>query len=303
MIYEYAVSPHLFGKPENLNSLFQAFEPGSGRLISDYPRQKWIQYARAFIKKSIQEESERNAWIELLILLEKYTLFERQGTIWDNQDGISWIINAINEHHRRPFRGILTDKKDSTSEPDIISFGSAMHSHIKWKVPSNRSIPRSSIELVKSVASLIDMSTTLILVDRNFDPSEGCFLKVLVAFADYLLTVRTHEPKIQQIKFVTTYEDFKIKETKEHFEKRCRNILPELLPSGIEVKFHLKVKKLLHPRFVLTNIGGVLFDWGLDESDGMPTIISRLSVEVFEEEWAQWDKKLVHHFTISGLKS
>ena len=51
MIYEYAVSPDLFRNPANLNLLFQAFEAGSGRLISDYPRQKLFQYVRSFIKQ------------------------------------------------------------------------------------------------------------------------------------------------------------------------------------------------------------------------------------------------------------
>ena len=301
MIYEYAVSPHLFGSPENLKLLFQAFEPGSGRLISDYPRRKWLQYVRAFIKKSIQEESERNAWIELLISLEKHALFERQGPIWDDHNGVDWIMNAINEHHRRPFRGILNDKA-SAGEPDIIPIGVSMYSHSRWKVPSTQSIPRCAIDMVKSVADLIDMSTSLILVDRNFNPADGRFSKVLVAFADYLLKVRTHQPRIQQIKFVTTYEQEHCNKTSKQFEKRCQEFLPGILPYGIEVKFYLKVKNLLHPRLVLTNKGCVNFEFGLDEGNG-EVVLSRLSVDDFEKEWAQWDKKVGHQFTIAGLKN
>lgn len=297
MIYEYAVSPDLFRNPANLNLLFQAFEAGSGRLISDYPRQKWFQYVRAFIKQSIHEESQQKAWIELLIKMRNHVLFERQGPNWDDQN--DWITNAIKEHSRRPFRGILNNKKIK-SEPDTISMGVSMHSHRKWKVPSTQSVPRRAIDMVQSVSSLIDMSNSLILVDRNFDPSEGCFLSVLVAFADYLLK-RTHQPKIRQIKFVTTYEDYKTKETKEHFENRCQEILPGRLPSGIEVKFFLKVKNLLHPRFVLTDIGCVLFDWGLDESDG-EVLLSRLSADDFETQKKQWNKQVIHEFTITGSK-
>lgn len=69
MIYEYAVSPHLFVNSANLYLLFHAFEAGSGRFISDYPRDKWFQYVRAFIKQSIKEETEQRSWIELLIKL------------------------------------------------------------------------------------------------------------------------------------------------------------------------------------------------------------------------------------------
>lgn len=303
MIYEYAISPKLFSNPANLGLLFQAFEAGSGRLISDYPRRKWIHYVKEYIKQSIQEESEQRAWIELLIKLEKEknVLVERQGSLWDDQNKDGWIANVINEHHRRPFRAILNDKT-ITSEPDILCIDVSMYSDSKWKVPSTRSVPRRAFDIVQSVSKLIDMSNSLILIDRNFDPSEGAFLKVLVAFADYIIKVRTHQPKIQQIKFVTTYEDFKTKETQDRFERRCKEILPEMLPSGSEVKFYLKVKNLLHPRFVLTNIGCVLFDWGLDEGD-REVLLSRLSVDDFQKEWAQWDKQVVHTFTIYGLKA
>ncbi|NJM12240.1 MAG: hypothetical protein HC889_10475 [Synechococcaceae cyanobacterium SM1_2_3] len=221
------------------------------------------------------------------------------GKLLYGMKNVTGLTNAIKEHHRRPFRGILNDKA-AAGEQDIITIGASIHSHRKWKAPSTQSVPRRAVDMVESVADLINMSTSLILVDRNFDPSEGRFLSVLVAFADYLLK-RTHQPKIRQIKFVTTYEDYKTKETKERFEKRCREILPRKLPSGIEVKFHLKVKNLLHPRFVLTNIGCVLFDWGLDESDG-EVLLSRLSEDDFKTQREQWNKQVIHEFTIFGLK-
>lgn len=298
MIYEYAVSPHLFKNRENLQLLFQAFEPGSGRLISDYPRRKWIQYVRTFIKKSIQEESERNAWIELLILLERHAISERQGPFWSDSDDFNWIVNAIHEHHRRPFRGILDDK-GYPDEPDVISLGVSMYSHNRWKAPSTQSIPRCAPDMVRSVSSLIDVSTTLIMVDRNFNPADGRFSKVLVAFAEYLCKIRIHQPRIKQIKYITTYDQEHCNRTLNQFEKRCQTFLPEILPNGIEVKFYLKVKNLLHPRFVLTNKGGVNFEYGLDEGYG-EVMLSRLSVDVFEKEWIQWDKQVVHTFTIHG---
>ena len=149
------------------------------------------------------------------------------------------------------------------SESDVIPIGVSMLSHNRWPVPSTRSVPRRSDDMVRSVADLIDMSTSLILVDRNFNPADGRFSKVLAAFADYLLNIRIHQPKIQQIKFVTTYEQDHCNKTILQFEKRCREFLPSILPNGIEVRFHLKVKNLLHARFVLTNKGGVNFHFGL----------------------------------------
>jgi hypothetical protein len=279
--------------------LFHAFEPGSGRYVSDYPRKKWIQYVRAFIKQAVQEETERSAWIALLIALEKHALYERQGAVWDDAKG-SWIANAIDEHLRRNFKGILNDVV-VPGEPNVMAIGVAMHTNQNWKMPSSLSVPRRAPDIVQCVGGLLDMSTTLVLIDRNFVPSDGRFLKVLVAFADYLLA-SNHQPKITQIKYVTSHEkDRNLFNTTQQFESACKQFLPSALPQGIEVKFLLKVKQTLHKRLVMTERGSVLVEHGLDEGDGK-VVLARLSEDVFSEEWASWKTPALHTFSIAGLR-
>lgn len=295
MIYEYAVSPQLFGSQANLALLFHAFTADHGRMISDFPRRRWVQLARALITKAVTEDSERKEWIELLMALEKHAIVERQGPLWT--DGKLWIANALDEHQRRPFHGILVDKLIADI-PQAIAIDATMHKNLAWSTPGTRSVPRRAREIVESVASLIDMSTTLVLVDRNFNPTEPRFTKVLAKFAEHL-KAKVHQPRIQQIKFITTYE---LDGTTTQFEKRCREFLPDALPVGISVSFQLKAKNLLHPRFVLTNKGCVNFENGLDEGDG-DVIVSRLSANDFQKQWSMWDQKVVHTFTIDGCKS
>src|SRR5687767_1578466 len=108
MMYEYAVSPALFDNEVHLTLLYEAFGIERGRLVSEFPRKKWEQLARAVIEKYASEEYQRRAWKEVLIALCKRALYERQGAQWDAT--MPWIQNAVNEHtraERRGFRGIL----------------------------------------------------------------------------------------------------------------------------------------------------------------------------------------------------
>lgn len=154
--------------------------------------------------------------------------------------------------------------------------------------------------MVRVVMPLIGMSTTLVLVDRNFDPADGRFSKVLAMFAERVKE-QIHQPRIQQIKFVTTYEDEKFSFSMPKFESRCREFLGTQIPVGISVCFHLKAKKLMHKRVVLTNRGCVTFDPGLDEGDGN-VLLGRLSRDDFQTEWDSWSKSVAGTFTIDGSK-
>jgi hypothetical protein len=294
MIYEYAVSPQLFGSRANLALLFHAFRADHGRMVSDYPRRRWVQLTHALIKSAVSEDSERKECVELLMALQKHALVERQAPLWT--DGKLWVENAIDEHKRLPFHGIVADKQIS-SLPQSIAVGPSMNKNGAWNTPATRSVPRRAREMLESVRSLIDMSTSIVLIDRNFNPSDRRFVSVLTRFAEHI-KAKTHHPRIQQIKYVTTYE---LSGTTAEFEKSCRTFLPNAIPVGISVRFYLKVKNLFHPRFVLTNLGGVNFEYGLDEGDG-EVLVSRLSSEDFQQQWDSTELKVAHSFTIEGCK-
>lgn len=139
MIYEYAVSPQLFGAQPNLVLLFHAFAASSGRMVSDYPRRKWIQLARALIARAVNEESERKEYMELLMALDKYALVERQGPLWT--EGKNWLDNVLDEHRQRSFHGILVDTP-LKSEPSVIAIGASMQRHAAWQASGTRSVRR-----------------------------------------------------------------------------------------------------------------------------------------------------------------
>jgi hypothetical protein len=273
--------------------LYEAFGIDQGRLISEYPRKrKWTQVARQLISQHARDESERSALIELLIALEKRALYDRQSATWDDNKG--WTENAVDEHARRQFRAILNHKP--TAQTDVTTIAD-IWKVAPWKNPPSLSIARNARQMVDTALPLIHLSKTLVLIDRNFEPADARFSKVLIEFAKRLLT-QAHAPKISQIKYVTTHEDSNNRTVK-LFENECRTILQSRMPLGISVKFVLKAKRLLHDRFVLTDRGCLQYGIGLDEGDG-DVLVTRLSNDNFMDEWDKWEQNSCHNFVIEG---
>jgi stress response protein SCP2 len=61
------------------------------------------------------------------------------------------------------------------------------------------------------------------------------------------------------------------KPQKEHFERKCQSKIYALLPIGTQVTFFRWQQRdggaVMHARYVLTELGGVRFDYGLDEGE------------------------------------
>jgi len=70
--------------------------------------------------------------------------------------------------------------------------------------------------------------------------------------------------------------------------------LPDLIPAGTKLRvFFWKRRpggKRLHPRFILTELGGLQPDYGLDEGDatGDTTIVSLMAEEVWQAARADY---------------
>ena len=266
MIHEYAVSPQLFGVPELLHLFRAGFDGESGRLVSEYPRRSWMQYARHYIEKHVSDGALQRAWKELLVHIERHSFYSRQAASWDGN--VSWVDNAIVEHAARAFRAILSTAP-FPGHPEVLQTDYSLHTAPAWLCPATITIAgranTSAAALVAAVAPLIAKSTRLVLVDRNFVPSHARFINVLKEFAR-VVAGQGHQPRIQTIIYVTAYaKGPNDRETPNGFETACRTFVGGTLPAGVSVKFILKPWSLMHARFVIGNDACVSVDPGLDE--------------------------------------
>ena len=266
MIHEYAVSPQLFGTSELLHLFRAGFDRESGRVVSEYPRHEWIQFARHYVESRVTDGTLQRAWKELLIHIERHSLYCRQATSWNGN--LTWIENAIIEHAARAFRAILA-AEPFPGHPEILQTDYSLHAAPAWSCPSTITIAgrahATAAALVAAVAPLIAKSTRLVLVDRNFVPSHARFLNVLGEFGR-VVAAQSHQPRIQTIVYVTAYQKGPLdRETPNGFEAACRTFIGGTLPAGVSVKFILKPWSLMHARFVIGSDACVSVDPGLDE--------------------------------------
>lgn len=289
MIYEYAVSPALFDSDAHLAFLYEAFGIEAGRLISEYPPRKWDRIARAVINETANGEYQRRAWTEVLIALLKRARYERPGSQWN--DGINWVTNAIAEHVRpgRPgFHGLLVES-GLLPHPDAVAIGTGTAAHRCWPCPGSQYVDRVALAMVTVVAPLLNLSTQVILIDRYFHPVDGSFVNFLSTIAMHLRTNGAIRP-VSQIKYVTS----NIKMTMELMEAQCRALLPSAVPRGMDIKFFILPKELLHDRFILTNLGAAQYGQGLDEAAGLhegngQVLVTRLGNGTFGTLTAKWE--------------
>ena len=278
MIYEFAVFPGLFSSEDRITALYMAFGIEAGRLVSDFPQKQWAALASRVIEKSAANPDDRRRWTAALMGVVKRASYRRQGAGW-NKD-LSWIDNAVEEHKRRPFRGIL--HSEVSTEAAVIRFGIDITHHPNWNCPGSCHCPRVADAMVQTVAPMLEMSTTLVLVDPHFWAVDGRWQNVLLRFTRYLSETPIR-PQITHIHYITRMEE---KMSDKETERQFRLLLEPHLPMGISVGFHLVLPAVLHDRFVLTNRGGIQFGRGLDEGPG-DVLITRLGEAAYEKEWGK----------------
>jgi hypothetical protein len=102
-------------------------------------------------------------------------------------------------------------------------------------------------------------------------------------------------------------------DTLKKFQNLCHEKLAPLIPQDSSMKVYIWDQKYggdkLHPRYVLTEFGGIRFEVGLDEGrKGETTDVSLLDHSLYEERWRDYQKEtaafdLVDEITIEGKKS
>ena len=120
------------------------------------------------------------------------------------------------------------------------------------------------------------------LVDPNFDASEPRFRDPLIAF----LSVRPGGKPWRRCELhVYRPQDDKVLENRIYHSNRQ---LAEVVPTGTTLRLHFWAGKSggekLHPRFLLTELGGIQFDYGLDAGGGPTdtTIVTLMDQELWQ---------------------
>ncbi len=299
MIHEFALDPGVLSTWQAVRYFIEKFGCEHGRMISRFPK-KW--------ESMVYEESKNCSTIERK-KIEEYLLNKdiniKRRLIHSGREynaGLQWLQNAAAQHAKEPFHAIIT--KENSTEKEYVLIADELNDTMPlWNVKKGDTVARKAAILSARVRPLLQYSSEILFIDQHFSPDAPRYQKTLSAFTDAL----RGNTKISRIEYHTTVHDI----SRAHFENHPK--LKRLIPKEMKISFirweKIDSKDALHPRYVLTNIGGISIEVGLDEGEeGATTDVSLLDYDRYVKRWSDYQRasspfKFIDEITVIGQRT
>jgi len=270
MIKVIALDPHLFAQWLHHTVLRDAFGVEKGRVISAFPK-KW----RGHVREEVNRLEAAGAigpvraksilqWLDVLPNTHDVRMVANKAVYDGNKD---WHLNATDVW--QSFDAILSAKDIET--PNSIC-ADEDHEYLrdpKFSAETQLTIQRQRGPIVECVWPLLRESKALKIVEPHFNPNKARFRNVLEAMLDRLhkegSPIRVVELHIRHPEDKAANDlappSFTLAELKKQ--------LSPLLRTGWSLRVHLwtRGREKLHPRYLLTDRGGIQIDHGWDEGE------------------------------------
>ena len=281
MIAECAIEPEVMAYWRHFQSLHEDFGVKQARLICEFPgkwRKQVIERAGVLVQEGKNTELQRTKMIELMSSVRFRRKLIPAGNLRIFNGEQTWLGNACNTVN--PFDIIL--KSAPGSDGNTLCADELIKSDPPFRRTAQNWILRQPEKLIEAAGSILRNSRELILVEPNFRADEPRFVLTLIhlfkKMEDWglqLPVIELHTRKVRserELFFPGNREALFFQSLNQHIPARCRLQVFHWgdLPSGGK----------LHPRFILTNIGGMHFDYGLDQSENEQTLVSTLEDEI-----------------------
>lgn len=281
MIYEYALEPALLSNWKDFRYFTEKFGVPKGRLISRFPK-RWERMVLDSLSGCGEVEKARI--VESLVRIQKQILSRHHE--WN--DRLDWLSNAETEHSKRPFHAVVAASNPRDRE-FVLEADSLSEVNPLWCLPNLPPVQRTATDMAQRVAPLLCFSKRILFIDPHFRPNEIRWRRPLEAF----LAVAIHGRRPGEVVKVDIHANDELETT--FFTMQCRQCLPQIVPSGMRVRIlqwrERPGGEKFHNRFILTDIGGVSFGIGLDDSDGdngQTDDIQLLNQETYSLRFAQY---------------
>ena len=264
MIKDFAVEPEVMATWQHFREVFDELGASHGRLASIYPSD-WMDRVRNLALR-LSPPVKAAAIAERL----RHSPHKFIPTNRPFDKGRDWLTNAENQAASRAFDAIIA-RANPRDRSRILVAGEFPRNSTPWHVPRQLEVPRTIANLVACARLLLESSDEILLVDQNFDPLEPRFKDPLAAW----LQSRAANRPWRRCELHLAHPvangapDKAVLNNRQHHLKQR---LADAIPNGSELRvFHWMRRpggKKLHPRFLLTERGGLQYDYGLDEGDG-----------------------------------
>ncbi|WJW74717.1 hypothetical protein QVG61_09405 [Thiohalobacter sp. IOR34] len=279
MLNEYALEPEALGESwDRFRFLVSLFNVENGRVISRFPK-KWTKmvYEAASglspLNRKRVEESLRHINRKLVA----------SGRPYSGEK--NWMENAISQHEQRPFKAIIA-RENATGAEYIVPADDVDENHPLLKVSREKAVRRTARELAAAVADILQNSKEILFLDPHFKPTRPKWISVL---REFLQAAVSGKHRVVRCEYHFQWKD---EFTCDEFHRHCDRLRGDI-PKGICVRFvgwrEKEDGERFHARYVLTDIGGVRFDVGLDhqvDGENQTTDVGLLDRGLYEKRWS-----------------
>jgi hypothetical protein len=283
MISQVAVEPEVLGDWNNFQMLWGDFGVAQRRQIALFPKdwkQRVMQHAQQLAANSNIGEIKVASMGDRLFGPSAKPKFRKVNcSTWNSAS--SWLENSV--ENKPQFDAIVSSRPHPNKR--VIAKTDLLKDEPPYHVSQDYYIERTASSIVDALWCLIEQSSEIILVEPNFDPLEPRFLSVLEMMID-----RLHESNNRPKRFEIHTCKFRQKDgsrIQRVHRANFENAISPILPSSWKVRIcswaENKIEDFQHPRFLLTEIGGIHVDWGLDAGEqGAKTLARGLGEETHE---------------------
>lgn len=279
MFHEYALDPDVLKTWPAFRYLTEQFGMSQGRLISKFPS-KW--------KRAVYEACSGTSPVEKSRIEEGLRRIDPKlyssGRTY--VQAVDWIQNATQSHESNPFRAIVTTSEKCGS-PGTIDHESITEETECW-LSGIAPIKRQPKDMAAAAAKLLKCSSEIIFVDQHFSCAarHGRPLTAFIASA-------LQGSKVKRLEYHLASNDKSADWFGDALGKQARHFN---LPNGVRLKFFRWKEKPggeeFHARYILTELGGIRFDVGLDDADDpvsqQTTDVAALDVETHRQRFKEF---------------
>lgn len=269
MIKEVAVEPEVMATYSHFRELWEDCGVSRGRLLSEYPSDWRDVVCRMACEISSTKAASIAARLKPLPGHCEPRKWIRTNRAYDK--GKDWLTNAERHEPLRAFDAIVA-RRNPHDKSRVLIAGEFAKDRSPWKVHTQIEVPRTADGLLGCVSLLLESSSELVLIDRNFDAAESRFRNPLLALIKAKEKSSGSWRRCElHLGHPLTQQGVPDKAVLANRIHHLRHFLASSIPVGntLRVRFWCRKPggKRLHPRFILTELGGVQYDYGLDEGD------------------------------------
>jgi|GEM_PF-1249186 len=278
LLREFAVDPGLFRDFPSMQYVLDGMGIHTGRMLAKFPKD-WQKRAYATCESLSPAEKSR---AEIRLARVK-NLFLTGGRPFDKSR--TWLENALVEHVKSPFHGVVAvnDVDNGVLGGDIVKAEDLDPACLPWQVSIDCVQSRDAASLCDVAKPLLHISKEIVFVDRYFagGANHGRPLAAFLAEAfQGAQPTRIEYHCDDRVPF-------------SHFSDQIRRMDRFLTcPVGFSIRF-IRWKQIPegdspHPRYILTDRGGMRYDFGLSEDEGKTTDIGLIGMDVYARRMMEY---------------